>query len=336
MLQSILDAIFSSLLLSILAFIVAIIISFAPMALNNKKGKFIIFIKMFFLVTPVPLYLIGVYSHFGYVSQVENIQANDKYFCFIDYNRKVTSPEDDPLDTTVTESIRLNVGDVKTGHKTFRKYIGHSIDQITLTDNLIYYKAEGKNNMFMIDTKSSLSNIEEKNIKIYKSKNQENTYCRLNKLVNTEAYRLNPEFVLTKYDVLKKNPTLNNSPEVFADLRQVHPHNINIRTLFVKNTGCETDFINPEFMLFAEDLSILIIKSSLHKSKNDFLISAVDLSGRILWKLNGNKLDNDDFWTSRKNIDAVSRSGNSLIFNSGGFFYSVDIQSGAILWKKRY
>jgi len=103
--------------------------------------------------------------------------------------------------------------------------------------------------------------------------------------------------------------------------------------------GCDTskiELINPKFIELFPELRIVMICSFVTTDETNFILSAVDFSGRLLWQRSQVELKGSDFYSRHPHLDVALKYDNNLLFNSGGFVYYLDVAKNSVLWKTRF
>ncbi len=124
------------------------------------------------------------------------------------------------------------------------------------------------------------------------------------------------------------------------------PSNINTQRQIIINTNTQTplnpqiSFLMPTILHTAPHDKLIVVhhNHTIEKHPDQFILSAIDFNGKIVWEKILKDMpcyDMFTFWRTAPFKQSVLINQN-LILIFGGFVYNIDIKTGKIIWEQRY
>jgi hypothetical protein len=357
-LNSVFDPIFSSFTLGVIFYIVVIfgfVISafFKPFSRNSLNTLY----RVLCFSAPVVILIAAQYGYFGYSHTIRRAETYDSKLWFIDYSVRSDESSDEDV-------LRLTIVDQKSGKKLLRKYLGYSGDILFFQGKKLILQVN--HGCFVMNTETfdfekkytneflqknfpecaagvGATEIRESiqdNVKkfVLKISLKDGTTKYLDPLsgafVNfTQSGEISQEFTIASKQELYQNAGNNRGNRILYFIPR-ESQSSRAKLVFPNDTS-DYDFLEPELLAFFPETKTAFVKSYITTEHTDFILTAVDLSGQIVWKINSQSPEFDVAFSQRKDLDFVKLIDNELIINSGGLILFLDPASGKILRKVR-
>ena len=360
--ESIFNPIFSSKLLLCIYFFSGVILFVGISFINPFKSKrFNIFYRNICLLSTLLVVVPLIFGHYGYVLEVKQLAVSGDKFCFVDYAISSTPRTHIPVNV-----FQLNIGSIANGKKLYRTYIGENGRILSFTGDKILYEENSVCHLFDAkDMKVIRDYTPEYLAKNYNefSSGVQNISVEFDMACGKATYYLdvlakdgkkhcfdpvngcrytmiNDTSVFQHYrkddnEIRKYKNAGDNDGETFIKFSQKTMFSI-LQHLIIENESCGTEFIDPDFMEVFPELKMVIIRSFATTDETNFLLSAVDFHGKLLWQHSQEDLKCSDYYTKKPEMDVALKNKNNLLFNVGGFFCYMDVVNNTILWKSRF
>jgi hypothetical protein len=341
--------------------VLTMVLLFLPMlylvAGPGRKKKALRWIIVPLLFAPVVLIWAPMMSgSYGYADEPKEMYVCNGLFCFLDhYETGGEGPSED--------IYRLYVADVRTGEKKFRKYTGTFSGLDRKMDGMLLY--HDHDNFFVYDP------AQDKSMKSYDPLSLPNTYPELRSGVermdisphqsviriegkNGKKYYLeafsgklqdsdfaevpdtSAAYVPDDDDDIYTLDKRGNRENVLSlDRAKGSDKLMELRVGEVEEKVKGLEFLDGDFIYYFRKERIAIIRSYETTDHTNFVLTAVSANGEKKWQIVQKDLDGEDYMSSNA-YGCCTNYGNNLIFNSGYWYYSIDLNTAKVNWKKRF
>ena len=361
--QTIFDTLATSKLIFIITFLlltIAIVFTIVKFRLLRKG---IIGISITALLSCILLFTTSLFwsGKHGYVHHITHLSINNNKLCFLDNKKRSTTPY---ASLRNFDMYRLFVVDIENGKRLYRGYMGLNVKWLKDKDNLVLFSNSKTYDVFDIEKTEFVRKIDKqylvnkftqcsagiesidfiKDFMILKVKNGRNYYYEPfdDKIVEEpdSAHYLYKKFSCY-YD---KITYIENGRE--RDIYKFKPLKPGEKRthLFQLFKGeheplicSEESFIEATCIGFFPENNLMVILSYETTDKVKYLITALDMNLKMVWKINHETLAASDFFSAKQPLvtDAVLVK-NNIYFGIGGFVYCIDRVNGRIKWKQRF